>query len=229
MHPNDSKPAPEVVAVVNAYSRSVDADSEARAFVAEHPEFAPDYDPNGRRNRKRNSENRRLSTHVMNSGPIAEGVGMVPDLSQRHSKRDKLGLTRFAPLYGESAFDTAADKACDELEPVVDLRDGLAEFIGCVLGSLKERHRQLLEWTYFDGLSQREIADKLGRQQSTVSRNLGSARRALEDAVAGFEGPLPVIPTGGRPRRDASAIIVQVEQALRRRGLLPSYDPFGSR
>jgi RNA polymerase sigma factor (sigma-70 family) len=226
---NGNNPSTELRAVVNDYSDAVEADPQAREFIAQHPEFAPGYDPNKSRRRKRNREGQRLDTYVIDPASLADDAfRMVRDLTHRTSTDAVNRRHRFAPLDADKAFRTAEDEALDRLEPALDFRDGLVDFFQEAFARLKDDHRELLEWAYFDGLSQREIAGKRGCNQSTVSRGLDAAKRALCDAIAKAEGPVPVVATGGRPRRDESAIRQQVERALRHRGLLPTPDPFRS-
>ncbi|MEX2203818.1 MAG: sigma factor-like helix-turn-helix DNA-binding protein [Actinomycetota bacterium] len=166
----------------------MEADADCRAFLDEHPEFAPGFNPN-KRKRPRNTDGRRLTTYSVAPGSVDS----------------------YAPLYAPQ--ETDVDEAA---------RDGLTSFFAEAMCFVKPEQRQLLEWRYWEGLKQHEIAEKLGIMQPTVSHNLAAAHRALVDAIALFEGPLPVIRTGGRPKRDEAATQEQALQALVRRGLLPA-------
>ena len=58
------------------------------------------------------------------------------------------------------------------------LRSGMAE--------LADRELEILQLRFFDGLTQREIAERVGISQMHVSRLL---RRSLEDMRAAFARP----------------------------------------
>jgi len=63
--------------------------------------------------------------------------------------------------------------------------DGVADrlMLGPALASLDERERRLLELRFVDGLSQSEIAVRLGMSQMHVSRLLRRALAHLEDQL----------------------------------------------
>jgi RNA polymerase sigma-B factor len=54
------------------------------------------------------------------------------------------------------------------------------------MADLAERELQILQLRFFDGLTQREIAERIGISQMHVSRLL---RRSLEDIRAAFSSP----------------------------------------
>ncbi len=67
----------------------------------------------------------------------------------------------------------------DGVEP--DTR--LEETLDAALGTMDAEERELVEWFYFDRLSHKEIADKLGATPKSVSSRLERARAKLRAAV----------------------------------------------
>ena len=220
MQRDDPTSAPETQAA-GSYKRAVAENPEARAFIAANPEFSPHFDPNKKKQRKRNQQGRRLTLHLVDPAALQ----MVRNLTHRTNREDHRG--RFSPIDPDAAFRSAEDEALDNVESPPNPHDGLATFFRERLVTLRQDHRELLEWSCFDQLSQRQMADKLGCNQSTVSRKLATARKAFVDSVASIEGPLPMVPSGGRPKRDADATQQQADRILRALGLLHSPDPFG--
>lgn len=67
------------------------------------------------------------------------------------------------------------------------------------LGWLSPDHRLLLEMAYFKGLTQREIAEQLGRPLGTVKSQIRAAMRRLADLLDEF-APIPRDAAGDEPR-----------------------------
>lgn len=55
--------------------------------------------------------------------------------------------------------------------------------VAAVIDRLPDEQRQVLEWKYLDGLSVRDMADRLGRTEKAVEAALYRARNAFRDAV----------------------------------------------
>jgi RNA polymerase sigma-70 factor, ECF subfamily len=73
----------------------------------------------------------------------------------------------------------AAPAACAE-------RGELISLIHMVLDQLPHRHGDVLEWKYIEGLSIREIADRMELSGEAVQSQLARARKSFRQAFAGF-------------------------------------------
>lgn len=63
-------------------------------------------------------------------------------------------------------------------EPIDEGRDALhAQVRAAIASALTEKQRQAIELYFFDGLSQQEIADRLGVSQQVIHRRIYGARR----------------------------------------------------
>lgn len=81
-----------------------------------------------------------------------------------------------APLVGmEEVPDVAASNQSDSL---------LEECLDTALLAVDPEERRIIEWFYLDGLSQRDIADKLGTTPKAVSSRLERTRARLRALVA---------------------------------------------
>ena len=215
------------------FEEAAKSEPEVRAFIETHPEFAPGFQPH-KDKRPRNAQGGRLRTIPVDPMSL-DGYGeddnappvMVSDVSQRHSSHH--GVARYRPLVASplrSAEDAALDRV--EPEPGAGTHDGLCDYFGPLFARLPKEYCEVLTWTFFDGLSQRAIAQRRQPQvkQSTVNRQLYRASAAVVDAIASEEGPLPYIYTGGRPKKDRDAIVEMAIRVLRGRGLLQTRSPF---
>jgi RNA polymerase sigma-70 factor (ECF subfamily) len=79
----------------------------------------------------------------------------------------------------EELLDALADRTLETITFPEDLGPVLRE----CLASLQPRQRQLLETRYHKDRSIREIADDLGRPESSISQTLYRLRRTLSDCI----------------------------------------------
>jgi RNA polymerase sigma-70 factor, ECF subfamily len=97
--------------------------------------------------------------------------------------------------------DEAALRAA--LESLTDLRDGpesvyarkeLVRLIRVTLDTLPSAYGDALEWKYIDGVSVREIGERLGRSTKAAESLLTRAREAFRDGFATLSGKaLPML------------------------------------
>jgi RNA polymerase sigma-70 factor (ECF subfamily) len=97
-------------------------------------------------------------------------------------------VRRRRPTTGLPEFDDSTNEALTvpdvwpEVARAVD-----AQAVRQAMSSLPEPQREAIEWAYFGGLTQTEIAEKaavpLGTVKSRVRLGLGALRRALEEPV----------------------------------------------
>ena len=80
----------------------------------------------------------------------------------------------------------AVGECADEAEPVGHALEAVesAERLRSAMDRLDERHRQLLQWRYFDQLSERQIAEHLGIPVGTVKSATSAARDRLRTCLA---------------------------------------------
>ncbi|SFP57266.1 RNA polymerase sigma factor [Sphingomonas rubra] len=99
-----------------------------------------------------------------------------------------------------SAADMEAALAADELSPdrVVGGR-WLLERVDALLAALPERARTAIRLRKLDGLSQRQIAERLGVTETVVENDLSRGLRALLAGLSeGERAELPMRPRAGR-------------------------------
>ncbi len=116
---------------------------------------------------------------------IAEALGI--DLADVEEALAARGC--FAPDSLDRPVGEVGDPSVGELLGVEDPGQDAAEaraVLGPVVSTLPERDRRILELRFFDGLTQREIAEDIGVTQMQVSRLL---TRILRDLRRGLESP----------------------------------------
>ncbi|MDA8019218.1 MAG: sigma-70 family RNA polymerase sigma factor [Thermoanaerobaculia bacterium] len=92
-------------------------------------------------------------------------------------------LARLRRTRAEASLDEAPEPWADDIAVERwELRSSLAE----ALESLSADHRAVLEMTYYDGLSYREIARVLGCPENTVKTRMFYARRHLRSVLPDF-------------------------------------------
>jgi RNA polymerase sigma-70 factor (ECF subfamily) len=89
-----------------------------------------------------------------------------------------------------SELDGASDRATEDVGPeaVAVIRDDLAA-VGRALGNLTEDQREVIALRFFAGLSAREAAEAMGRQEGTIRglqfRAIAALRRSLGIELSG--------------------------------------------
>lgn len=74
----------------------------------------------------------------------------------------------------QEALEVADPRAQEEIE-----ENALCAQVREALAQLEEPHRAVVEWHYGEGLSEREIAKRLGKSKSWVHRRLEEALRKI--------------------------------------------------
>jgi len=96
------------------------------------------------------------------------------DILRRRSRDYQVGVQ----------FDTMSALAQDDPDDLV-LRADVAAGLRRALAELDSGLREVLELAYFSGLTQREIAERLGLPLGTVKTRVRTALRRLAEALAG--------------------------------------------
>lgn len=78
-------------------------------------------------------------------------------------------------------------------------REELGRLVHAALDHLPARYGQALEWKYLDGLSVREIAERLGLQPKAAESVLTRARQAFRQGFEALTRP-PIAPLTSHPR-----------------------------
>ena len=127
--------------------------------------------------------------------------------SARNRSIDLLRHRRWEqPLSGapQDDGDSDSDLIAWLVDPGPDPADqAVARVVGgkvrTALAWLSPDHRRLLEMAYFKGLTQREIAEQLGRPLGTVKTQIRTAMQRLADRLDEF-APVPRNAAGDEPR-----------------------------
>lgn len=73
------------------------------------------------------------------------------------------------------------------------------EQVVLALGRLKETHRVVLEWKYADGMSVRQVAERLGMTEKAIEANLYRARREFRRQFEAIQNAAPSAPPQSEP------------------------------
>jgi RNA polymerase sigma-B factor len=128
-------------------------------------------------------------THELGCSPTAAqiadraGCGVDEVLAAIDAGNAYRGTSLDAPATSEDSGTTAADQLAEvdpDLETVGD-REEIRE----LLAVLDARERQIVTLRFFDGLTQRQIAKRLGISQMQVSRLLGRALATMRAQASG--------------------------------------------
>jgi RNA polymerase sigma-70 factor (ECF subfamily) len=121
-----------------------------------------------------------------------------------HFRRER----RSAPQVDLAEESAASRGALESLPAGLDdpenelLRREISRRVHVTVDHLPPRYSQVLEWKYADGLSVKEIAERLGATPKAVESLLTRARQAFRDGFAGLAGslePQPSAPRAGKP------------------------------
>lgn len=93
----------------------------------------------------------------------------------------RVARQHLAKAWRQQARDRVlADSETLSEQPMPEQADAvLEEHLNAALGQMEPQDRQVLEWFYFDGLSHKEMALKLGTTTKAVSSRLERVRAAL--------------------------------------------------
>ena len=97
-------------------------------------------------------------------------------VARQHLAKTWRQLKRDSRVVGMADLPECADNA--ETDSVLE------ESLDAALLAMDAGERELIEWFYFDQLSHKEIADKLGATPKSVSSRLERAREKLRSAIA---------------------------------------------
>ena len=101
---------------------------------------------------------------------------------QKNKRRDNvISLFDEEPLFEAILENLEGDDPLDFTE-----RAELMSMVHLVLDQLPNRNGDVLEWKYIDGLSIKEIAERLGIGSEAVQSQLARARRAFKEAFTDF-------------------------------------------
>lgn len=106
-----------------------------------------------------------------------------------HYRRNAPGAGRVVLLEDQpdarAILESLAAPAADEPESAV-MREQLHRIVEATLDALPGRYGEALEWKYVDGLSVREIAERLNLGPKAAESLLTRARESFREAVAGL-------------------------------------------
>jgi RNA polymerase sigma-70 factor (ECF subfamily) len=86
--------------------------------------------------------------------------------------------SRLAPLTGKLAESAATDEAD------ANLNRELAACLRTLMGELPGKYREAVEWSDLEGLSQKELGDRLGMSASGARSRVQRGRRKLKELLA---------------------------------------------
>jgi RNA polymerase sigma-70 factor (ECF subfamily) len=99
----------------------------------------------------------------------------------RHKVQDlRRRSARLSAALSEKITAAPAAPADDPSAPLETAE--LRQRVGAIMDGLEDDERAVLEWKYLDGLSVREIADRLGRTEKAVEAALYRARQSFRAA-----------------------------------------------
>jgi RNA polymerase sigma-70 factor (ECF subfamily) len=99
-----------------------------------------------------------------------------------HRRRRSVEWTQVTPL---ADWNAVADQR--EREGPVALETG--EVVAAVMLRLDDEERLVLEWKYIEGLSVRQMGQRLGRTEKAIESLLFRARRSFQACLARLENP----------------------------------------
>ncbi len=104
-----------------------------------------------------------------------------------HYRRNGRGATRVVLLEDQpnarAILESLAAPATDEPETCV-LREQVHRIVEATLDALPGRYGEALEWKYLEGLSVREIAQRLGLGEKAAESLLTRARESFRESIA---------------------------------------------
>ena len=102
----------------------------------------------------------------------------------RHVQKTERRRKVVALFDDEPLFDALMETIDDDNPLDLTERTELITMVHAVLDQLPNRNGDILEWKYIDGLSIREISEKLGMGTEAVQSQLARARRAFKQAFS---------------------------------------------
>ena len=100
---------------------------------------------------------------------------------EKRAQRERLRTCSFDKLVEEDGFDVADDSPSVEETIIENIeRRILAKRVHEAMEHLTSNQKQIITLIYFEGKTQKEVAEILHKEKSTISRNLEAAHKKIK-------------------------------------------------